>query len=221
MKQRPTIEATFELKSINKKTGEFQGIASPFGELDHHRDIVMPGAFTKSLQNFRAKGRDVPMLWQHSSYTPIGIYPIAQIIETDKQLEVNGVCNMEVQQGRECHSLMDQGALTGLSIGYDTVRDEWDETGIVRKLFEVNLWEISPVTFPAADSARVTLVKTLDQADTLSDLEAILRDAGHSKAEARAFVSRVKAVAMRSDSAADANTEAVRAAIREATASFL
>lgn len=192
------IERPFTLKSVGDN-GTFEGVASPFGEIDSYRDIVMPGAFTKSLQEFQDKNRKVPMLWQHKTDAPIGIYP--KLMESDTQLLVTGQCNMEVQQGRECHSLMKQGALTGLSIGYDTVRDEWDDKMMVRKLFEINLWEISPVTFPAADSARVTMVKTLEHATSIAECEAILRDAGFSRSEATAFTARMKALVTQRDSA--------------------
>lgn len=186
----------FEVKAV-KADGTFEGVASPYGELDSYSDIVMPGAFTASLRRFDEKNRKVPMLWQHNSREPIGIYP--NIKDSSTQLYVEGQCNMKVQQGVECHALMEQGALTGLSIGYDTIRFEWDETLGIRKLLEVDLWEISPVTFPAADSARVTLVKSLEEAGSLSDCEALLRDAGYSKSMATAFVSRCAALAKRGD----------------------
>lgn len=188
----------FEVKEV-RDNGTFEGIASPFGELDSYRDIVMPGAFGKSIAAFKARGRKVPMLWQHSSREPIGVY--TDLKETSTELYVHGECNMKVQKGIECHALMQQGALTGLSIGYNTIVSQWDEKQEIRSLIELELWEISPVTFPAADSARVTLVKSLEQSENLSDCEAILRDAGWSKSEATAFTSRVKAIAMRSDSA--------------------
>jgi phage prohead protease, HK97 family len=210
---RKYIERPFQVKAGSLKAdGTFEGHASVFGELDSYRDIVVRGAFVASLEkDFAAKGRSVPMLWQHDTYNPIGIYPDCK--EDDIGLFVRGQCNMKVQQGVECHALMEQGALTGLSIGYSTLDDEWDDTGMVRKLKEVKLWEISPVTFPAGDSARVTSVKSIEGLTTLSDCEKLLRDVGFSKSETATFVSRVKALAMRSDSA-DADAIAVKNAIK-------
>lgn len=186
------LERPFEVKEIGKD-GKFTGYGSVFGELDSYRDIVMPGAFVKSLRNdFQQKERKVPMLWQHNTWSPIGIYPI--IKEDDKGLYLEGECNMDVQQGRECFALMKQGALTGLSIGYSTVRYEWDEELEVRKLMEVNLWEVSPVTFPAGDSARAQ-VKSLTEVGTMAELESYLRDAyGVSRTEAKALAAKLKAV---------------------------
>lgn len=187
-----TLDRPFEVKEVSAD-GKFVGHGSIFGELDSYRDVVMPGAFKKSLAaDFKSKNRQVPMLWQHDSYNPIGIYPV--IYEDATGLYLEGACNMEVQQGRECHALMKQGALTGLSIGYTTVLSEWDEKALTRKLIEVNLWEVSPVTFPAGDSARAQ-VKTLAEVGTLSELEDYLRDAyGASRKEATALAARLKAV---------------------------
>jgi uncharacterized protein len=199
-----TLDRPFEVKSV-KDDGTFIGYGSVFGELDSYRDIVMPGAFAKSLQtDFVAKGRKVPMLWQHDAYNPIGVY--TEIYEDSKGLYVEGKCNMRVQKGVECHALMEQGALTGLSIGYNTVLSEWDEKALTRKLLQVNLWEVSPVTFPAGDSARAQ-VKSLAEVGTLSELEDYLRDAyGVSKKEATAIASQLKAVtAAQSDSVTGAD----------------
>jgi len=211
---RKTIERPLEIKSI-KDDGTITGYASVFGEIDSYRDVVVKGAFNRSLDNrYRAKGRPgVPMLDQHDTRTPVGLWPIDSIAEDDHGLLVVGKVNMDVQRGRENHSLAKQGALSGLSIGYTTTLDEWDEAGQVRILREVDLWEISMVTFPAGDSARLTSVKSISGLESLSDCELFLRDAGLSKSQVVAFVSRVKALAMRSDSA-DADAIAVKNALQ-------
>ena len=195
----PYLDRPFEIKST-KSDGTFSGYGSVFGELDSYRDIVMPGAFAKSLaDDFAAKKRKVPMLWQHNSRVPIGVY--TTIREDDIGLYLEGECNMEVQQGREAHSLMKQGALTGLSIGYNTITQVWDEQNNLRKLLQVQLWEVSPVTFPAGDNARVQTVKSIEDLATLSDVEDLLRDAhGFSRKEAVAFIARIKAIAPQRDS---------------------
>jgi uncharacterized protein len=211
---RKYIERPFEVKSV-KADGTIEGYASIFGEIDSYRDVVVPGAFTKSLdERYRAKNRKgVPMLDQHNSWTPIGLWPIESVKEDNIGLFVVGQINMKVQKGVENHALADQGALTGLSIGYNTRDDEWDENGQVRILREVDLWEISMVTFPAGDSARITSVKSISGLETLSDCETLLRDAGFSKSETAAFVSRIKALAVRSESA-DRDALAVKNALK-------
>jgi HK97 family phage prohead protease len=211
---RKQIQRPFEFKSI-KADGTFEGHASVYGEIDSYRDVVIKGAFDNTLERrFRAKNRKgVPMLDQHDSRLPLGIFPVADIKEDDTGLFVRGEFNMKVQRAVEAHALAEQGALTGLSIGYNTVDDEWDDAGKVRILKEVDLWEISLVTFPAGDGARVTSVKSIAGLDNLSDCEVLLRDAGFSRAETVAFVSRIKALAMRSDSA-DADAIAVKNALQ-------
>lgn len=200
---KKTIDRLFDIKAGSLQSdgafGTFKGHGSVFGELDSYRDIVMPGAFSKSLAAFAAKERPVPMLWQHDSRQPIGVY--TTIKEDDIGLYVEGQINLKVAKGQEAYALMEQKALSGLSIGYNTVRDEWDEKAMTRKLFEVDLWEVSPVTFPAGDQARIASVKSIEDLANLSDCESLLRDAGFSKSEATLFTSRIKAIAMRSESA--------------------
>ena len=214
MKKTKYLERPFKVKADSiKSDGTFTGHASVFGELDSYRDIVMPGAFNKSLQeDFAAKDRSVPMLWQHDTWSPIGIY--SSIKEDDIGLYVEGACNMDVQQGREAHALMKQGALSGLSIGYTTVISEWNEKELSRKLFEVNLWEVSPVTFPAGDLARVSSVKSIEGLMSISECEETLRDAGFSKKEAVVLISRIKAMPTQGDPADDAEAKAVNAALQ-------
>lgn len=186
------LDRPFQVKSV-ESSGKFTGYASVFGELDSYRDIVMPGAFKNTLrEDFVNKSRKVPMLRSHDIDNPIGVY---EVVGEDKiGLYVEGQCNMDVQVARETHSLIGQGAMTGLSIGYTTVTSEWDEKNLTRKLIEVNLWEISPVVFPAGDNARAQ-VKSLAEVATMSELEDYLRDAyGASRNEAKALAAKLKAV---------------------------
>lgn len=193
--RRKKLSIAFDVKSV-KSDGTFTGLASPFGTMDYGGDIVMPGAFTKTLQEYRAKNRRVPMLWQHRIDTPIGGYPTLE--ETDQGLDVEGECNMKVQKGMECHALYEKRDITGLSIGYTSVREEYDEKTGIRRLFEVKLYEISPVTFPMHDDARLATVKSIQ---SLADCEMYLRDAGFTRKEAIAFIARCKASPAQSDSA--------------------
>ena len=207
--KRQFLDRPFEVKTLSDE-GFFVGYASVFEELDSYRDVVKPGAFTKSLAQFKSNGRKVPILWQHNGSQPIGVY--VEIEEDTHGLKVTGELNLETQLGREAYALLKQGALSGISIGYSTVRDETDSKSGVRRLYELKLFEASLVTFPANESARVTDVKSIDQLENLSDCESYLRDAGMSKSEAVAIVSRIKAIAKRSESA-DAEAKAVRNAL--------
>lgn len=191
---RKYIDRPFKIKSLNSN-GTFSGYASVFGELDSYRDIVIKGAFTKSIAQFAELDRKVPMLWQHRSAEPMGVY--TKLEEDDHGLYVEGEINMDTQRGREGHSLMKQGAISGLSIGYDTVMFKDDGVRLVRELHEVNLWEISPVTFPAGDSARISQVKNWGELTTLAQCEEALQTMfGLSSSEATAMVSRIKSVSV-------------------------
>ncbi len=135
--------------------GTFTGYASLFGRADLGRDMVMPGAFRASLAKRGAGG--VKMLFQHDPNAPIGVW--LDIREDGEGLLVKGRLTTDVARAREVLALMRAGALDGLSIGYRTVRGRTDAKTGVRHLHEVDLWEISVVTFPMLPEARVTGVK--------------------------------------------------------------
>jgi uncharacterized protein len=138
--------------------GTFAGYASLFGRADLGRDMVMPGAFRASLAKRGAGG--VKMLFQHDPNTPIGVW--LEVREDGEGLFVKGRLTTEVAKAREVLSLMRAGALDGLSIGYRTVRGRTDAKTGVRALHEVDLWEISVVTFPMLPEARVVSVKGMN-----------------------------------------------------------
>jgi HK97 family phage prohead protease len=135
--------------------GTFTGYASLFNKADLGRDVVMPGAFRASLTKRGAGG--VKMLFQHDPAEPIGVW--LDIAEDGQGLAVKGKLTAGVARAREVLALMRAGALDGLSIGYRTVRGRTDAKSGVRRLYEVDLWEISVVTFPMLPEARVSAVK--------------------------------------------------------------
>ena len=135
--------------------GAVEGYASLFGEVDQARDMVMPGAFTQTLQN---RGlRRIPMLFQHDPSEPVGIW--LEIREDWRGLWARGRLIPEVARGRELLALVREGAIDGLSIGYRTVRGRIDPKTRIRRLYQVDLWEVSIVTFPLLAGARIESVK--------------------------------------------------------------
>jgi HK97 family phage prohead protease len=129
-----------------------EGYASLFGAVDQGGDIVDAGAYAASLKVLAASGRQVKMLWQHDPAQPIGIWD--DVREDGKGLYVKGRLLPEIARGREAAELIAAGALDGLSIGYRTKRATKDAQGR-RHLTEVELWEVSLVTFPMLPDARV------------------------------------------------------------------
>ncbi len=151
---RETKFAAAEISEV-EADGSFSGYASLFGETDLNRDVVMRGAFLKSIGKRGAGG--IRMLFQHDPAAPIGVWRTVR--EDARGLFVSGRLMTEVAKGREVLALMRAGAIDGLSIGFRTVRGRTDAKSGIRHLLEVDLWEISVVTFPMLPAARVSAVK--------------------------------------------------------------
>ncbi len=129
-----------------------EGYASLFGAPDQGNDIVEKGAYAASLRAIAKAGGRVKMLWQHNPAEPIGVWD--EVIEDAKGLRVRGRILPDVARGREAVALIEAGAIDGLSIGYRTVQATKDSAGR-RHLSQVELWEVSVVTFPMLPDARV------------------------------------------------------------------
>jgi HK97 family phage prohead protease len=131
--------------------GRFAGYASVFGQADDGGDIVMAGAFAKSL---RRRGRErIRLLFQHDPKEPIGLWE--NIAEDGFGLWVEGRLVPGVPRADALRQLIEKRAVDGLSIGFRTVRATRDTASGHRKLWQIDLWEISIVTFPMMDSARI------------------------------------------------------------------
>ncbi len=139
-----------------------EGYASLFGREDQGRDVVEPGAYAGSLLRLAQAGGRVRMLWQHDPAQPIGVWE--EVREDARGLWVKGRLLTDVDRGREAASLLASGAIDGLSIGYRTLRATKDAQGR-RHLAEVELWEVSLVTFPMLAAARVQAKTVLGLAD--------------------------------------------------------
>jgi hypothetical protein len=154
------------------------GYASLFGKKDQGGDVVQKGAYAASLKRLAASGGRVKMLWQHDPAQPIGIWD--EVREDAAGLWVKGRILTEVEKGREAAALLQAGAIDGLSIGYRTVKAERDGKG-QRLLSELELWEVSLVTFPMLPEARVT-AKASASDDDWRDMAAVFEDARRSLA---------------------------------------
>jgi HK97 family phage prohead protease len=141
----------FRPKTRIEDDGTVEGYASLFGEIDAARDMVMPGAFARTL---KSRGiRRVPMLFQHDPAEPVGVW--LELYEDMRGLRARGRLIPDVARARELIALVRAGAVDGLSIGFRTVKGRIDPTSRVRRLIDVDLWEISIVTFPLLAGARV------------------------------------------------------------------
>jgi HK97 family phage prohead protease len=170
------------ISNRSRPTALFSGYASLFGEVDLGDDLVMPGAFRDSLASRGAQG--VKLLFQHDPNEPIGIW--LDLHEDARGLYARGRLMPEVTRAREVLSLMRAGALDGLSIGFRTVKGRTDPATGVRRLDQIDLWEISVVTFPMLPEARVSAVKRR-QAPRVTAARADARLAGKLRRAARAM----------------------------------
>ena len=166
----------FELKREPTDDGEFEGYGAVFNNVDNGLDVIDPKAFDGTLG-----ARKVKMLWQHDPSQPIGVF--SQIDTDDKGLRVRGRILKDVQKGAEALALLKAGAIEGLSIGYRTKEAVEEGGGRIRRLTDVDLFEVSLVTFPMNEAAGVTAIKSIK---TIREFETILRDAGFSRNEAKA-----------------------------------
>jgi len=151
-----------------------EGYASVFGATDQGGDVVQAGAYGASLGRLSSAGRRVKMLWQHDPAQPIGVWD--EVREDGKGLFVRGRLLDSVAKGREAAALIEAGAIDGLSIGYRTLKSQKDAKGR-RLLAELELWEVSLVTFPMLPTARVD-AKAAEPAEALMrDLASVFRGA--------------------------------------------
>lgn len=194
------LDFSLDVKSI-ADSGEIEGLAVGYGDMDNGGDIVAPGAIAASM----AGRKSLPMLLFHDHKRPVGVW--TEFRETDAGLLVKGRFD-DTRDGQEAKARARSGSLGGLSMGYRTLKHRFE--GKARHLLEVALHEISLVTIPMHDRTRVLSVKDiLDSGGepTVRQFEAFLRDAGgFSKSQATTLASACKPH-LRGEPEAKANDE--------------
>lgn len=151
---------SFKFDEVQAREGLVKGLLSPYNNVDHGRDVVRAGAFTKTLHERKNR---VPALYQHNWDQPIGVNFLtdgSKGLDTEIKLNLNKQLAKEVLSDVEFWQ--EHGLSFGLSIGYETINEKFD--GGVRELTEIKLWEGSLVTFPMNDDARVHDAKELARA---------------------------------------------------------
>ena len=211
-----------------EEDGTFRGYASLFNRIDLGRDLVLPGAFRRSIRQRGVRG--IRMLYQHDPSQVIGTWRTVR--EDAAGLFVEGHLSPDVARAREVRSLMRAGALDGLSIGFHTVRATKNAQTGVRSIIEADLWEVSVVTFPMLPDARVAEVKAgalrptgagaarqqSAHRATPREIEAMLRrDAGLTRREAKRAISAARD---RARDASDPSPDQLAARIRDAATLF-
>lgn len=166
--------------------GTFSGYASVFDNVDEGYEIVLPGAFSESLEKITASGDPLPVLWQHRSAEPVGGSDILR--EDEKGLYTEGYLLVkEVQRAAEAFAFMKRRIVKGLSIGYYPVEWSYNVDENILSHIKVDLIEYSIVTFPMNQLAEIDAVKAMCARGKLPDIrefEGFLREAGFSKTQA-------------------------------------
>lgn len=212
-----TKDFALQIKEVSD-AGTFEGYGSVFGVRDSYNESVEPGAFVESLVKHKQAGTFPLMLWQHDPWSPIGVWD--DMAEDKKGLWVKGHLLEGIQKADEARILLKAGAIQGLSIGYGEIDTEQSQNGGPRKLMKLSLREVSIVSFPANQRARVESIKSermeefarrLRDGDPLpvKEFEDILRDAGVPKSMAVQIASAGYAKAIRRDSEGDQANDAV------------
>ncbi len=193
------LEFKFKAEDV-EATGRFTGYGAVFNNLDAHGDVIVPGAFKKSLRDWAKRKEMPPMLTQHGGLMitdmdaiPVGVWE--EMSEDDTGLAVRGrIINLDTERGKTIYGAMKEGALKGMSIGYRakrfTLGTKPEEPR--RKLEEIDLVEVSVVTFPANERALISGVKADMTTEDFRDLEAALRMKGLSRTDAVKAVSGLR-----------------------------
>lgn len=169
MRERKRLDFTLNLKSISEE-GRFAGYASVFDVVDNQRDVIVRGAFAGTIRN---RVSEIKLLWQHRMDEPIGVF--TAMFEDARGLYVEGQLLKNVARAQEALALLKAGAISGLSIGYSPLRYTLDPDTGIRMIREVELWEVSLVTFPANAAANVTVVKSAAPAQMVALSDALDR----------------------------------------------
>lgn len=172
-----TFSHRFEVFAADEQKGIIEGYGSVFDEVHHSGAVVEREAFNETLKEHRQAGTMPALLDQHDSRQPIGVW---EHMETDEHgLRVRGRLLIDkVQRATEVFELLKAKALNGLSIGFYTRDDSFDEVDGTRHIKKLDLVEVSVVTFPNGPSARVDTVHQADLVHTARDFESFLREAG-------------------------------------------
>jgi HK97 family phage prohead protease len=191
----------------NDSLGIIKGYASTFDVIDYGDDVVEHGAFLKTIDRCQKEGDKIPMCFQHSIMHIIGGFDPAKMYEDDKGLHVEGEIYKKTSMGADVYELAKRGVLNKMSFGF-TTNDVGYENGdgkTIRKLKDINLYEISMVSHPMNPHARITDIKA-DKAEeciSINEFIGIISNRDISLNEKKSLVSQILRKNILSRNAAD------------------
>lgn len=153
--------------SLDSDTGVFTGYASTFGNQDLDGDVVVKGAFTKTLsENYGGDGAGIPIHWEHSHASPFDIIgQTLSAVEDEKGLLITASIDLDNDAGRQVYDLLKAGLVHQMSIGFVPTETEWVTSendgpyGGHQEFRAVKLFEISVVQIAANQQAEILQVK--------------------------------------------------------------
>jgi HK97 family phage prohead protease len=179
-----TIHSPLQIKAVDEK-GHFSGYGSVFNNVDLHRDVILPGAFSKSLERHGKSGTLPAMLWQHKMSDVVGAY--TKMAEDDNGLYLEGELFLDsnIPEADKAYTLMSRKAVRGMSIGFNIPKggEDYNKEDEVWEIKEIDLVEVSIVTYPANPEAQIGAVKAAMESPR--EFERFLRDAGLSLSQAK------------------------------------
>lgn len=195
------ISVPFEFKALSDGAvkGSFEGYGSVFGTVDSYKDTIVKGAFKQTLKEWRSRGKNPKLLLQHGGswfsagaedMVPIGKWD--EMREDDHGLYGRGhLFDIDTDRTKSTYAALKEGELDGLSIGFFTKKSKKDEETGIRTLTEIELFEVSLVTFPANDPARVTDVRSGGELPTEREFERWLRrEVGLTEDQAKGVIAK-------------------------------
>ncbi len=185
MLEHKTAPLSFALKALGDQ-GEFEGYALTYGNKDDGGDICIKGCATSSLR--KRPANKVKMLWQHDPLHVIGKWN--DLVDDEKGLLAKGQLFMDVQKAREVFAILKGGGIDGLSIGYRAEDHEYDKATDARLLKQIDVLEISVVTFAMNPEATITMVKSASDIKTKREFEDLLVSIGFSRGAAKGIASK-------------------------------
>lgn len=148
----------------DQETGVFEAYGNVKWVVDSYREVAVDGAFKKSIARHKSEGTMPKMLWNHNPDVVIGKW--LDMEEDDIGLKVKGQLALNTQKGRETYELLKMGALDSLSIGFTAPKESYGSKDNVTYLEEIDLYEVSVVTFPANKESTVTSIKSEEVVET-------------------------------------------------------
>lgn len=205
-----TLSRPLEVKEVTEE-GRFSGYGSVFNNVDLHKDVILPGAFAESLDRHKKKGTLPAMLWQHKMDDVIGLYDDMKEDEHGLYLKGRILIGENIPEAEKAYALMKHKAVTGMSIGFNIPKggETYNKEDEVWEIKQVDLVEVSVVTYPANPEAQIQTVKAA--LENPREFERLLRDAGLTVLQAKRLMSGgYEALIEKRDADSQGELEAIR-----------